>query len=303
MIDRPIFFKIRKNKIILFFSLVLVLVIIFGLLRVQGSKTRPENLKNGQVQSIATQGPLSQKDKTAPTSTLSPTPNTPTPINQNKSQPQSQESMDISKLDLPNFESLSYQPTGQTKEEFLAKQRSLMEKIGSLQFERITTVQSGNTVAGRVIYKYQIKNSKTRTETPDASIIIARPEGCFRQKSGSDLFYKYKEGGPEKNCRMHASWSKYTAEEFEAMSDFKVLGIGSFEGKSATVVQFPDSIANTKFILKAWVSNENGLTLLVGGRQGDKKVTIEFQNYNFDEINNSVFEVPMEKVVETSELF
>jgi outer membrane lipoprotein-sorting protein len=302
MIDYFRVFKIRKTKMILVISLSLLLVAIFVLLwRVRDSKIKPQYLQKGQVQSIVMQ----ESGKTEPQSTPMPVLSTPTPTSpeKNQPQPQSQESLTMSKFNLPDFERLSYQATGQTKEEFFARQKSLLGKIESLQFERITTIESGSQVTARAIYKYQIKNSKGRTEMPDSSIIITRSDGCFRHQPNSDVFYKYKEGGPEKNCRVHGSWSKYTAEEFEAMGDFKILGTGSFEGKSATVVQFLDSIANIQFILKAWVSNENGLTLLAGGKADDKKVTIEFKNYNFSEINDSVFEIPVEKVIETTELF
>src|SRR4030065_269807 len=82
-----------------------------------------------------------------------------------------------------------------------------------------------------------LKKPHTRTDTPDSSIIIALPDQGFRYKPGLGAVYKYRDGEPEQNCLEHSRWGKYTAEEYEAMSDLKILGTGSFGDKSTTVIQ------------------------------------------------------------------
>jgi len=301
--------EIGRNKRILSVCLVFVVIVIFSFMRVRiyGTENEPEKQKIGQVQSTVT--PVSSElgqvkgQTTSPPSLNSPTPSQKVDVqSQPKSQSQTSNPSNDASLNLTDFERLSYQPTNLTKEEFFAREKKLLGNIGSVRFERIVAIQDKDKMISRDIYTYKIKNEKVRIEI-SGSIIISRADGCFRQKVGSDIFYKYKNGQPEENCRTYGRWNRYTLEEFEAISDFKILGEGSFGGKPATVAQAPISVSNTQFIMKGWFSNENGLALLAGGVAGDKKVMVEFKNFDFSNIDDAVFEIPQGKVIESSELF
>jgi hypothetical protein len=281
-----------KNYKPLIIAVVVILAaaaIFLFLLKIENNSGKGE----GKIKSVS-----QQQSQNNPASKDDTKPPTPTPKKQEENLDQAPD-INYSPAD---FELLSYKEKNQSREEFFENEKRIL-KIDSLSFDRITSISLDGKVKLKAVYKYSIKGVKTRTEMSDGSVIVAKEEGCFRNPAGSEVFYKYQSGEPEKNCRMHASWSKYTTEEFLAMADAKVLGTGNFQGKSCTIVQVSDSIVGTNYLLKVWISDENGLPLLAGGKTGNRKVTIEYKNYSFNVINDAIFDIPADKVTENSEIF
>lgn len=92
------------------------------------------------------------------------------------------------------------------------------------------------------------------------------------------------------------------AESLKENFEIKVIGKETYKGKECTIVSLTPKETEDPlpedFEMKMWVWNENGLTLKVETKVMGMTSVMENKNFSFESINENVFEVPPEKIVE-----
>ncbi|MBI3324069.1 MAG: hypothetical protein HYZ92_02200 [Candidatus Omnitrophica bacterium] len=88
------------------------------------------------------------------------------------------------------------------------------------------------------------------------------------------------------------------ADEPSPKNEFVVLGTELIDGKQATVVQSSASGKIGKLTLKSWVWNDTGLELKSEMCVSDRAcTTTEYKDFVFEDVPDSVFDVPKEKII------
>ncbi|MBU1120505.1 MAG: DUF4412 domain-containing protein [archaeon] len=92
------------------------------------------------------------------------------------------------------------------------------------------------------------------------------------------------------------------AESLKENFEIKIIGKETYKGKECTIVSLTPKQTEEPlpedFEMKMWVWNENGLTLKVETGVMGMTSVMENKNFSFESIDESIFEVPPEKIVE-----
>jgi len=100
---------------------------------------------------------------------------------------------------------------------------------------------------------------------------------------------------PDQGIAMKMDFSKVSVQTerpdariSELPSSAKLIGTDTVDGKAAAVYEVPDSVGSGKY----WVWTERGMPLKVEVTGAEGKTVIEFLNYKFGSIPDSLFELP-----------
>lgn len=178
------------------------------------------------------------------------------------------------------------------------------ENIGSIKYEKISNTYSANdftkstaTLTSKVWQK--IPFAKIDIEfgpgglTTLSKKIIVRPEGVYDYDSSKDKYTKISKAVPDLMQEL--------LKGIRESNSLKSLGTETIDGKLATVVEYTFISREQSFTLKVWLWNEKGLPLKTESTAeiiGVNYITkIEYKNFNFEDIPDSVFEVPKDKIL------
>ena len=138
--------------------------------------------------------------------------------------------------------------------------------------------------------KYKME-SNMNSESGWNAILIVRPEGNFMKETGSDIF-KYI-GRPELPSLRDLLISMFPGGE-EENATFKCLGKETIDNEEITVIERTTPYAKTSYIDTYWISDKRKLPVKHTNRWAHSKgmyTVIEFKDYGFDSISDSLFDV------------
>ena len=98
---------------------------------------------------------------------------------------------------------------------------------------------------------------------------------------------------PAQNMAMKTSYDQAqesATQEAGSITDFnpKTVGTESIDGKTCLVVEYTDEQSTTKM----WIWRDRGLPVKMEMTTTEGKTTIEYKNYDFSDIPDSMFELP-----------
>jgi len=189
--------------------------------------------------------------------------------------------------------------------EFIQNILAKYENTALVQYKRIdnTYVVSdlSNSIASRTLRIWQkspfVKvdfNASFKGSTTFSQKIIIRPEGIYACTSPQEEY----ELVTEVADMSHLAGVHESIREIRENESLKSLGTETIDGKPATVIEYTCTGAggDRLFKRKAWLWNAKGLPLKVESKEERKGVTyvtiIEYKEYSFEDIADSVFEVP-----------
>lgn len=89
----------------------------------------------------------------------------------------------------------------------------------------------------------------------------------------------------------------------------KELGTTTYDGKLATIIEYSYTLKKDLITTKFWIWNEKGLPLKEESTFLDKDKNIismttnEYKNYIFEDIPDSIFEIPEDKIMDQNKIF
>lgn len=141
---------------------------------------------------------------------------------------------------------------------------------------------AGQTVTG----KSYVKTDKMRQETTTAGV---KTVTLIDMTKKTGYFIMVAQNTATKLDFSQVATSEQPAEEVAALpSDARFVGTETIDGKSASVYQYTSAAE----AVKIWIWTERGLPLKVETTSGGAQAVIEFTNYDFGPLADSLFELP-----------
>lgn len=183
-------------------------------------------------------------------------------------------------------------------EDILAK----AENIGPVQYEIISTVTSITGVTITVTMKVWQKIPYMRIDSTTAGTttkMIVHPDAVYFYDASKD---KYLKMTPEEMATkfIQKSFAELSTEIKESET-LKELGTETIDGKLTTIIEYSITVGETIITQKLWIWNEKGIPLKAESTTeiGETVTTtkMEYKNFVFEDIPDSVFEVPEDKII------
>lgn len=190
--------------------------------------------------------------------------------------------------------------TEESIQDILAK----AETIDSVQYEVVsTTSMNGVTTTGAM--KGWQKTPYMRfdsTTTGTTTKIIYHPDAMYVYDASKDKYSKkiLEELAEKVSQKSFEEFSK----EIKESETLKELGTETIDGKLTTIVEYSVTVGEAPITLKLWIWNEKGIPLKTEStvEMGEIVTTtkMEYKNFVFEDIPDSIFEVPEDKIIESS---
>lgn len=204
--------------------------------------------------------------------------------------------------------SIGVTPTELTKEsiyDILAK----AEAIGPVQYEAISSIITATGLSQEVIatmtakvwqkIPYMRVEETTKDGTTKTTKMIIHPDAAYLYDAKIDKYVR---------MTKEAMATQFIQKSFEELSKelrenmtLKQLGSETLDGKLTIIIKYFVEIEGTPITQKLWIWKEKGIPLKsesewkIGGITYVSK--IEYKNFLFGDIPNSVFEVPKAKII------
>jgi len=186
-------------------------------------------------------------------------------------------------------------------EDILAK----AENIGPVQYEIVSTIsmtgvpQEVTTIVTMKVWQKMPYMRMDSTTAGTTTIMIVRPDAVYFYDASKD---KYLKMTPEEMA------TKFTQKSFTELSKeikesgtLKELGTEIIDGKLTTIIEYSITVEETIITQKLWIWNEKGVPLKAESTTGMGEIVtttkMEYKNFVFEDIPDSVFEVPEDKII------
>ena len=187
----------------------------------------------------------------------------------------------------------------QSAQEYWQKLTDRLNKIESIYYKSIITINSGNEEQASPSSTTQVwlSGSKCRTESNVNlknnfnAIVIVRPDGNFIKKSGSEVFEYI--GRPELPKLGDILISAFPGGAYENAA-YKFVGQEIIDNEATTVIERTTPYAKTSFTDTLWISNDKQLPVKHKNQWSHSKgmfTVREFKDYSFDPIPEVTFDV------------
>jgi len=182
------------------------------------------------------------------------------------------------------------------------------ETIGPVQYETVGSV----TITGSPQDVTTEISAKVWQNLPYMRIDSSTVDTTTKMVVHPDAVYFYNTS-QNKYERMttEALATQFTQKSFKELSKevrenttLRELETEMFDGKLTTIIEYSIEVSGTPFTVKSWIWNEKGVSLKdetitkVGGFTTITKV--ENRNFLFGDIPDGIFEVPKEKIIEST---
>ena len=200
-----------------------------------------------------------------------------------------------------------------TEKKFVIELLAKTEEIGPMQYEAVSVTSISDTTQPETVTvtmevwqkgeKMKIKYSGGIEEGGTTEMII-HPDAVYFYDSSKDKYIKtYKE--TVTSSRMTLIYGQKSFEEIskelKESTDFKLLGTETINGKLCTVIEYSVMVKDILVSQKIWIWNEKGIPVkgIATFKTGEIIIItkIENKNFIFEDILDSVFEVPEDKIV------
>lgn len=182
------------------------------------------------------------------------------------------------------------------------------ETIGPVQYETVGSVtitglpQDITTEISTKVWQ-NLPYMKIDSRTVDITTkMIVHPDAVYFYNKSQD---KYERMTTEALATSFTQKSfKELSKEIRENTTLRELGTEIFNGKLTTIVEYSIEVSGTPITVKSWIWNEKGISLKdetitkVGGLTTITKV--ENRNFLFGDIPDGIFEVPKDKVIEST---
>ena len=178
------------------------------------------------------------------------------------------------------------------------------ESVSSVRYKSARTLKmyqpglSPQTITATSTHWIKGKYSRVESVSSDsafAGITIGRPDGFYKEESG-----QYIKLLNEPPSGVRDEWTKSLKHVTS-----RVLGTEIIDSKESTVFEFSSDSGS---VLKEWIWNKNGLPLKiesssVSDSQISQSFTEEYSEFVFEDIPDSMFEVPRDKILDMTDFF
>lgn len=177
-----------------------------------------------------------------------------------------------------------------------------MKEIGPIQYTAIETYSTqestkeskSSSITRNVFGKQPFWKIVTKSRSGNSEVII-RPEGSYLGFSNDDSYEQYVKVPPSREAITFTE----LAEQIESSPTVKLLGTERVDGKETIVVKM-DIGSGVQIEKKIWIWKENGIPARIEFKSKDKDVLIimrtENKDFVFEDIPDSIFEVPKDKI-------
>lgn len=221
-------------------------------------------------------------------------------------------------LGAPGEEAKVSEEEAKAEKEFIQELLAKTEEIGSMQYEAISVTSISDTTQPKTVTvtmevwqkgnKMKIKYSGGIEEGGTTEII--HPGVVYFYDSSKDKYIKtYEEMATSSrlSSRMTLIYGQKSFEEIskelKESTDFKFLGTETINGKLCIVIEYSTIVKDILVTQKIWIWDEKGIPVKgIATFKTGEIIIIEIENKNFifEDIPDSVFEVPEDKIIELS---
>ena len=147
------------------------------------------------------------------------------------------------------------------------------------------------------------KGEKMRIKSTTAGIttdMIVHPDAIYLYDSFQDKYLRMTE---EEMAMIYTQKSsEELSRQIQESTEFRILGEEVIDGKLCTIVEYSVMVDENQIDQKLWIWNEKGLVVKTIStiRMGEivSRIEIEYKNFIFEDIPDSVFEVPEDKIID-----
>jgi outer membrane lipoprotein-sorting protein len=173
------------------------------------------------------------------------------------------------------------------------------ESIGPVQYDIISTMDLPNAGTekmppnkAKVWQKLPFMRVESASDGPGVRMIV-RPEATYFYNVAKKGYVKAPEGSMAPGSSPKSF--RQLSEEMMAIEGLRIEGVETVDGEETTVVAYPIPGKENRGTAKVWFSNRLGVPLRMESvsklPEGEMKIRVEYKNYRFDEIPDSVFDV------------
>jgi outer membrane lipoprotein-sorting protein len=185
-----------------------------------------------------------------------------------------------------------------TKEDLRAV-LSKAESIVAVQYEILSTMKVPNLTPegmapsrAKVWQKLPYMRVESISDGPGVRMIV-RPEATYFYNAAKGGYVKAPEGSTAPGSTPKSF--RQLSEELMSLEDLRIRGTETVDGEETTVVEYPIPGMSSRGNAKVWFSNRLGVPVRMESvstiPEGEMKIIIEYKNYRFDDIPDSVFDV------------
>jgi outer membrane lipoprotein-sorting protein len=188
--------------------------------------------------------------------------------------------------------------TEKTKEDLRAV-LSKAESIKTVQYDIISTMNVPNLTPeamppnrAKVWQKLPYLRVESLSKGPSVRMIV-RPEATYFYNAAKGGYVKAPAGSTAPGSTPKSF--RQLSEELMALEDLRVQGTETVDGEETTVVEYPIPGTDNQGSAKVWFSNRLGVPVRMESvstiPEGRMTIRVEYKNYRFDDIPDSVFDV------------
>lgn len=188
--------------------------------------------------------------------------------------------------------------SGKTKDDLRAV-LSKADSIGPVQYDIVSTMSVPNMESeamppnkAKVWQKLPFMRVESTSEGPGVRMIV-RPEATYFYNVAKKGYVKAPEGSMAPGSTPKSF--RQLSDEMLAIEGLRVEGTETIDGEETTLVMYPIPGKENRGTARVWFSNRLGVPLRMESisnlPEGEMKIRVEYKNYRFDDIPDTIFDV------------